>query len=321
MLTHRGFSAWIVVNGIAVPEYLIAVDTQQNQVSCWIQGGEGQRFSVHWSDAGGKVDTCAFIILDGVTVPGRFLLGSGSTYRSGVRTGKYTEAPFEFKRYQGSTNCNGASPSSPISKLEAGKITLKIKQVKRVSPRPANKIQDLTQAPRTQQVSDLCTGFGTESKSDEQSPYTWAIEAHDTTADNKYIPTYVSFVFRYRSQGFLRAQGIMPMTDTPPFLPSLLSRLPVRRVASAPAGAAPPTPSPTPPLRSPKVESPKSYISNPYPLHRPAVETRRTVSWRTNGTAPGGYSSLMFYDKQNLSAPSSNDTPEEDEVSGYNPSQ
>lgn len=47
--------------------------------------------------------------------------------------------------------------------------------------------------------------FGVDHKAYEQSPYTWAIKAHDptTSKDKKMIPTYVSFVFRYRSQGEL----------------------------------------------------------------------------------------------------------------------
>jgi hypothetical protein len=42
MLTHRGFSAWIVVDGKELPEYLVAVDGDPNRVSCWIPGEEGQ---------------------------------------------------------------------------------------------------------------------------------------------------------------------------------------------------------------------------------------------------------------------------------------
>jgi hypothetical protein len=42
MLTHRGFSAWIVVDGEALPEYLVAVDSGANKVSCWIPSEEGQ---------------------------------------------------------------------------------------------------------------------------------------------------------------------------------------------------------------------------------------------------------------------------------------
>lgn len=42
MLTHRGFSAWIVVEEKVLPEYLVAVDRDANRVSCWIPGEEGQ---------------------------------------------------------------------------------------------------------------------------------------------------------------------------------------------------------------------------------------------------------------------------------------
>ena len=114
MLTHRGFSAWIVVNGETLPEYLVAVDTNVNRVSCWIPSEEGQvcalaemlhilkrtlqAFTVFWKDHGGKVDTCAFITLDGFVVPGRFLFGAGEASRQGVRASKYTERPFVFQK-------------------------------------------------------------------------------------------------------------------------------------------------------------------------------------------------------------------------------
>ncbi len=46
MLTHREFSAWIVVEGKELPEYLVAVDSDANRVSCWIPGEEGQVSSI-----------------------------------------------------------------------------------------------------------------------------------------------------------------------------------------------------------------------------------------------------------------------------------
>ncbi|KAJ3732302.1 hypothetical protein DFJ43DRAFT_1074718 [Lentinula guzmanii] len=296
MLTHRGFSAWIEVDGQPVPEYLAAVNAKLNQISCWIPSEESKAFSVHWSDAGGNVDTCSFITLDGVVVPGRFLLGSGTTSRSGVRTSKNTEAPFVFKKSQGGTTL------STSSKSDAGMITLKIKRINRVSPRPANAYHDLTKIiPAQPSVGDLCAGFGADNKSFDQSPFTWAIKPHDTTnPKSKKIPTYVSFVFRYRSREFLQAQGIVEperVPDTPS--PSIFNRLrvPVRRVASAPAAAGPPTPSPTPPLRISSKENPKPYIANPYPLRRPTVDTRRTASWRATTDAPGSASShsLVYF--------------------------
>jgi hypothetical protein len=70
---------------------------------------------VHWEDLGGDVDTCAFILVDGIVgaynrvsgletsnllslVPGRFLFGIGKTFRSGIRTSENTERPFEFRK-------------------------------------------------------------------------------------------------------------------------------------------------------------------------------------------------------------------------------
>lgn len=42
MLTHRGFSAWIVVDGDPLPEYLVAIDDSAHRVSCWIPSEEGK---------------------------------------------------------------------------------------------------------------------------------------------------------------------------------------------------------------------------------------------------------------------------------------
>ena len=116
MLTHRGFSAWIVSNGAPIDEYLVTVDEKNHCVSCWVPGDEGrvsvhsattsagshesQTFSVHWRDHGSRIDSCGFISLDGFVVPGRFLLGDGETSRQGVRTGNATERPFVFGRVE-----------------------------------------------------------------------------------------------------------------------------------------------------------------------------------------------------------------------------
>ena len=41
MLTHRGFSAWVMSNGKVLAEHLVAVDERSHRVSCWIPGTEG----------------------------------------------------------------------------------------------------------------------------------------------------------------------------------------------------------------------------------------------------------------------------------------
>lgn len=125
MLTHRGFSAWIVVDGNPLPEYLVAVDNSAHRVSCWIPSEEGkvraillhnknnllkrpQTFSVYWKDHGGKVETCAYIMLDGYLAPGRFLYGEGMAWRGGVRTGPASERPFVFQKVDESGKCSTA---------------------------------------------------------------------------------------------------------------------------------------------------------------------------------------------------------------------
>lgn len=50
--------------------------------------------------------TAAYIELDGITIPGKFLHGSGTTWRSGIRTGVESERPFVFAKVPD----EGASP-------------------------------------------------------------------------------------------------------------------------------------------------------------------------------------------------------------------
>lgn len=44
------------------------------------------------------MDTCTFLTLDGITVPGRFLFGEGVATREGVRASGNTERPFVFQK-------------------------------------------------------------------------------------------------------------------------------------------------------------------------------------------------------------------------------
>ncbi|KAF7338133.1 hypothetical protein MVEN_02038100 [Mycena venus] len=142
MLTHRGFSAWIVVDGKPLPQYLVAEDSKASKISCWVPGEEGQKFTVFWKDHGGKIDSCAFISLDGLVVPGRFLFGDGETSRSG--------------RIEEDEPLNQS-----VNKDGVGTITLRIKRIQRVAGRPANPVQQL---PATtlgkRKAGDLCVSFG-----------------------------------------------------------------------------------------------------------------------------------------------------------------
>lgn len=189
MLTHRGFSACVEANGAFLPEYLVSVDEKVARVSCWIPGIEGQvrfflfalrrahcefvkTFTVHWCDEGSKVSTCAFIILDGVVVPGRFLHGEGAASRGGVRVSKTTERPFVFKKVKETSSyvlCyNGPLLTGQWTEVatqedskEAGLIILKIKRIKCVAPRAPNPIRFVPSVGTLgrRKLGDLCVGY------------------------------------------------------------------------------------------------------------------------------------------------------------------
>ncbi|PBK96981.1 hypothetical protein ARMGADRAFT_1163329 [Armillaria gallica] len=313
MLTHRGFSAWIVANGKPLPEYLVAVDATNHRVSCWIPSEDGQAFAVYWQDHGGKIDTCSFITLDGITVPGRFLLGNGIAYRSGVRTSKTTERPFIFQQI---TKAEAGGSSSEASSRDAGMVTLRIKKVNRVSTRPPDPHLALSTSKQSMlRPGDHRVGFGDEVPSFEQVGYTWMVRPFEPGSTAKTPSTFVTFVFRYRSREFLRTQGIIPENESSPVSTpnpqASSSAHPNRRIASAPVtsqgyAASPPpfiTPAPSPTISSGPASPASSVTSMGRPPssrsssksslyssgHRmPTADTRRAVSMRPTRTGSPG---------------------------------
>ncbi|KIK98724.1 hypothetical protein PAXRUDRAFT_87355, partial [Paxillus rubicundulus Ve08.2h10] len=191
MLTHRGFSAWIVSEGEELREYLVAVDANAHRVSCWIPSEVGKSFSVHWKDEGTDVNSCSFISLDGFVVPGRFLFGHGETSRDGIRTGPMTERPFIFAEQVGRASVGECS-------RDAGTIVVKIKRVNLQGQKLANQLQQLPDTPGSQNsLSGHRIGYGEERPTYEQYPTTWQVKPYDNSSKR----SYVTFVFRYRSPG------------------------------------------------------------------------------------------------------------------------
>ncbi|ESK94606.1 hypothetical protein Moror_1045 [Moniliophthora roreri MCA 2997] len=334
MLQHRGFTACIVdvETGRPLPEYLTALNLDKNQVSCWIPSREGQKFSVHWEDLGGDVDTCAYILVDGVVVPGRFLFGIGKTFRSGIRTSETTERPFMFRKVVEHTN-------SLLPSKDAGMIILKVKRVHRLTGRPPDELDNIPRATQTgRQVGDMYVGFGEERTASEQWNYTWDVKPydHDNPPGERGIHTHVSFVFRYRSLEFLQAQGIAETPSAPrvsipaplprprPYPPPThVPRVSVRRISSAPVVPSSELSSPSTPLsasqssmknnQGPDPNSPSSPLANnpyrqlmkvglltPNTYRRLPSEMRRATSWMTNDTNLPGVGLIRFDPRADL---------------------
>ncbi|KAK0210870.1 hypothetical protein DFS33DRAFT_1406488 [Desarmillaria ectypa] len=272
-------------------------------------------FAVYWQDHNGKIDTCSFITLDGLTVPGRFLHGNGTAYRSGVRTSKTTERPFVFQQI---TEEEASKSSSGASSRDAGMVTLRIKRVNRVSTRPPDPHLSLSASSQgVLRPGNHRVGFGDEVPSFEQLGYTWMVRPFQPGSTAKTPSTYVTFVFRYRSREFLRTQGIMPesepspiSTPSPQASSSSHAGAPNRRIASAPvtslgfATSPPPfiTPAPSPtipsgpatPASSSTGQSSSSRSSSVKASlyssgnRMPTADTRRAVSMRPGPYMPTG---------------------------------
>ncbi|KAF8623539.1 hypothetical protein AX15_006315 [Amanita polypyramis BW_CC] len=281
MLMHREFSAWIVVDGKELPEYLVALDIEANRISCWIPGEEGQPFSVHWKDHGGKVDTCSYITLDGFTVPGRFLFREGTACREGVRTSRTAERPFIFQKVH-----EDITPTAQAA-AAVGMITLRVKRITRVASQPANALQALPHAVLgKRKAGDLCIGFGEETPAFEQYSSTWSVMPYEKDDSPSKTPkTYVSFVFRYRTREFLEARGIIPESEKSNSRAP--HRSPVRRISSLPlsmSSLAVPTPPESPENEMEPLQKRRkiTWMYNEGPRHPPgsAADTRRTVSWK-----------------------------------------
>jgi hypothetical protein len=81
-----------------------------------------QTFRVHQRDEGSRINTAAYITLDGYKVPGYYLWGKGETSRGGIRTGSDTERPFTFANFnEGSLLCfcSRTAPNRPASLVKS----------------------------------------------------------------------------------------------------------------------------------------------------------------------------------------------------------
>ncbi|KAF7304993.1 hypothetical protein MKEN_01214000 [Mycena kentingensis (nom. inval.)] len=257
MISLHGFSAWITVNGQPLPEYLVAEDSTAGRVSCWIPSEPGVHFLVHWKDAGSRVDTAGYISLDGLLVPGRFLMGAGETFRAGVRVSATTERPFMFRKLD-----SDETATSGIPHKDVGMVTLKIKRIKKGDGRSPNApLQHIPTMIGQRRAGDVSVGFGEERATYLQSKLTWAVspyqEPGSAPADpntKKSPSTYVSFVFRYRTLDWLRQQGIAPADD--------------RRVSNALV----PQPSNNTPMTPRESPDPSGLGTPPKKKHKPGLE-------------------------------------------------
>ncbi|KAK7693473.1 hypothetical protein QCA50_003041 [Cerrena zonata] len=235
MLNHRGFSAWIVSDGRIPFEFKTTIDHSRNVVTCWIPCEVGKKFTVHWRDGGGLVDTAGYIFLDGFEVPGYFLFGFGEAHRGAARVSPTLQRPFVFAQVDEDV---GPYPFSPKS---GGLIQLSIKRIKRVGASAPNAPRQPPK-PVTDEKGHPVSSLGFPQAAPPQLGSTWNVEPYDPD----HPEPYVTFEWRYRSLHYLVQNELATLAeidpeaaaeeDTPPMTP-----------ASSTKPSSLMTPSPSPP--------------------------------------------------------------------------
>ncbi|OSX65335.1 hypothetical protein POSPLADRAFT_1135526 [Postia placenta MAD-698-R-SB12] len=217
MIQLLGFSAWITCPDGEIVEYDTMVNTQGDVMYCWIPSEIDKPFSVHWRDHGGGIDTATYIKLDGETAPGQFLMGEGEAERSAIRVAENAERPFLFSEVKGVAvsipfynlivlnvvaEPKQQDSSQPQERLpreaEVGTIVVKIKRVKRMQRRAANKPLIPPSEVRGR-PGQPCITYGPPRPIAGHHSSTWDIQPYDP----EKAGSFVKFVFRYRSKGEL----------------------------------------------------------------------------------------------------------------------
>lgn len=205
MIQLLGFSAWITCPDGEIVEYDTMVNTQGDVMYCWIPSEIDKPFSVHWRDHGGGIDTATYIKLDGETAPGQFLMGEGEAERSAIRVAENAERPFLFSEVKEPKQQDSSQPQERLPReAEVGTIVVKIKRVKRMQRRAANKPLIPPSEVRGR-PGQPCITYGPPRPIAGHHSSTWDIQPYDP----EKAGSFVKFVFRYRSKEFLISQGIM----------------------------------------------------------------------------------------------------------------
>ncbi|KAJ6620045.1 hypothetical protein B0H10DRAFT_1912336 [Mycena sp. CBHHK59/15] len=203
------FSASVSVDGVALAEFATEYSADGKEATCWIPSESDKQFTIEWRDerASASIMTSGFVLVDGVCCGGKVmkLQKSQPDYRrismarrDSVAVSATTRRPLIFSK-QALTD-DDAYLNATISP-DFGSIKLHIRQVKdKTSSRIVwreKKTQVLHE--RSKKVIGHSVQFGAEFQTRPNSQIKSILVAQ-----------LVTFVFKYRPIGLLRAEGIAP---------------------------------------------------------------------------------------------------------------
>ncbi|RDB28389.1 hypothetical protein Hypma_014895 [Hypsizygus marmoreus] len=202
------YEASIEVDGVNLPEYNVTTDEETKTVTCWIPSEVEKCFVVNWEQSEPRSHlACSEITVDGSSVGGNVQDENECKRISkpGVATSLKTLRPFKFS----SLELADDDDILDVRNVDGlGNIELEIWEVEETDEDDnedqfslalddhAGKIHERSKKSMTQQVK-----FGDEIPINIEWEYCKELD---------YIQLLVTFIFKYRSIGILRAERIVP---------------------------------------------------------------------------------------------------------------
>ncbi|KAJ7111886.1 hypothetical protein C8R44DRAFT_254711 [Mycena epipterygia] len=201
------FSAVVTVDGVELSEYAVEYSADATEATCWIASEEDKQFLIEWKDDQASTSRIlsGVMTVDGIDCGGKRMNIRGhdrhvsTASRDSVPTSATTRRPLLFSK-QVLTDDDDYLNTAISPHL--GSIQLLIRHIrdpgKRVSYRGLT-FQPQILHERSKKAMGHSVQFGTEYHA-----------GRNNTCEPHVVKEFVTFVFKYRPIGLLRAEGIAP---------------------------------------------------------------------------------------------------------------
>ncbi|KIY63008.1 hypothetical protein CYLTODRAFT_426478 [Cylindrobasidium torrendii FP15055 ss-10] len=206
MVEHGGISAHVVVDGAELPEYASEYDEDSKKLKCWIPSEAGKEFTLRLKRETSDYYGETRFLVDGQCVLARTCEENSSLCScSGLRNGVRSQRPLLFANTKISDDDALLGGSVPA---EVGTISIEHWHIEKGGSHACKDLKRLFKPTgpvheRTKPVGHV-TILG-----DERPCPKKRLAGHV-----KYVKHLITFVFQYRPQEFLRANGIVPRPKT-----------------------------------------------------------------------------------------------------------
>ncbi|KAG8987963.1 hypothetical protein FRB93_004331 [Tulasnella sp. JGI-2019a] len=220
MLSFRGISASIRVDGKDLDHYQPEFDDETKTATCWIPSEAGRCYSIRWqqdTNMGHGASAAGRIFLDGTK---DMKAGAYTSFHSnrfaechGAPISSSTERPFMFANIILTDDHAATTSTAP---LDVGSIKLTIQRVRKTGKMLPEKNRDHISGSVLvlHERSKKAGGHATQLGPIRSVQTTRTVQASEPYSHEDHHP-YVTFLFRYRPAAILEASGIMPRLEPP----------------------------------------------------------------------------------------------------------